>query len=170
MLEALPGEGRLQEVARHLLDARPLVDSAEAARFALRAAEQATRTLAYEDAAELLARAADGDLDEREPLRAEVLLALANAYQRLGDAPAARTCLEEAARLARALGSGELLARAALGAAGLTVTVGPVREEVRALLSEALDAVAETPDCARDCSRGWRSRSTTSRRPPFASA
>ena len=143
VLEALHGEGRLQEVGRHLLDARPLVDSAEAARFALRAAEQATRTLAYEDAAELLARAADGDLDEREPLRAEVLLALANAYQRIGDAPAARTCLEEAARLARALGNGELLARAALGAAGLTVTVGPVREEVRALLSEALDAIAE---------------------------
>ena len=143
VLEALPGERRLPEVARHLLDARPLVDAAEAAGSALRAAEHATRALAYEDAAELLARAADGDLDEREPLRAEVLLALADAYQRMGDAPAASSCFEEAAGLARALESGELLARAALGAAGLTVTVGPVRDAVQALLEEALDAVAE---------------------------
>ena len=143
VLEALPGDRRLPELARHLLDARPFVDAAKAAGCALRAAEQATRTLAYEDAAELLARAAAGDLDERHPLRAEVLLALADAHQRMGEAPAARSLLEEAARLARGLGSGELLARAALGAAGLTVTVGPVRDGVRALLEEALRAVGE---------------------------
>jgi DNA-binding SARP family transcriptional activator len=142
-LEALPGDRRLPELARHLLDARPLVDAGKAARYALRAAEHATRTLAYEDAAELLARATAGDLDERDPVRAEVLLGLGDALQRMGDAPAAGRCLDEAARLARALGSGELLARAALGAAGLTVTVGPVRDAVRALLEEALGAVAE---------------------------
>ncbi len=142
-LDALPGDRRLPEQARHLLDARPLVDGATAAASALRAAEQATRALAYEDAAELLALAAAGDLGDRDPLRAEVLLALADAHQRMGDAPAAGRCLEEAAGLARALGSGELLGRAALGAAGLTVSVGPVREPVRALLEEALAAVAE---------------------------
>jgi DNA-binding SARP family transcriptional activator len=143
VLEASPGDSRLPELARHLLDARPLVAAAKAAGSALRAAEQAKRTLAYEDAAELLARAADGELEDRDPLRTEVLLALADAYQRMGETPAARSCLEEAARLARALGSGELLARAALGAAGLTVTVGPVREPVRALLEEALGAVGD---------------------------
>ena len=164
------GDRRLAERARHLLDARPLVDAGSAARCALRAGRQAMRTLAYEDAADLLERAADGDLDESDPLRTEVLLALAERHQRLGDATAARRCLDEAARLARALGDGELLARAALGAAGLTVTVGPVREEVRALLEEALDAVARTPSCARGCSRGWRSRSTTSRRRRCASS
>ena len=142
-LEALPGDRRLAERARHLLNARPLVDAGTAAACALRAAGQAMRTLAYEDAADLLERAAASDLDERDPLRTEVLLGLAGAHQRLGDATAARLCLDEAARLARALGDEELLARAALGAAGLTVTVGPVREEVRALLEEALDAVAE---------------------------
>jgi DNA-binding SARP family transcriptional activator len=143
VLEGLPGDRRLPELARHLLDARPLVDAAKAAGCALRAAEQATRTLAYEDAAELLVRAAAGGLDERDPLRAEVLLALADAHQRMGEAPGARSYLKEAARLARALGSGDLLARAALGAAGLTVTVGPVRAPVRALLEEALAAVGE---------------------------
>jgi hypothetical protein len=143
ILEAQYGERRLPELARHLLDARPLVDAAKAARYSLRAADQATRALAYEDAAELLARAADGDLDERDPLRAEVLLALADAHQRMADAQSAGRHLDEAARLARALGSGELLARAALGAAGLAVAVGPVRDEVRWLLEEALDAVEE---------------------------
>jgi DNA-binding SARP family transcriptional activator len=143
VLDALPGEGRSQELARHLLEARPLVDASTAARCALRAAAQATRTLAYEDAAELLARAAAGDLDERDPLRAELLLALADARQRMGDAPAAGRCLDEAARQARALGNGELLARVALGTAGLTITVGPVRDEVRALFDEALAAVGE---------------------------
>ena len=143
VLEAQAGDRRLPALARHLLDARPLVDDAKAAEHALRAAEQATRALAYEDAAELLERAAAGDLDERAPLRAEVLLGLADAYQRSGDVPAADRCLDEAARLARALGSAELLARAALGRAGLTVMVGPVREEVRGLLEEALEAVDE---------------------------
>lgn len=146
VLEAQSGARRLPALARHLLDARPLVDAAKAAEYALRAAEQATRALAYEDAAELLEEAAAGDLDENDPLRAEVLLALADAYQRIGDVPGADRCLNEAARLARSLGNGELLGRAALGMAGLTVTVGPVREPVRALLEEALGMVGDDPE------------------------
>jgi DNA-binding SARP family transcriptional activator len=138
-LEAQPG--RAGEVARHLLEARPLVDAATAARAALRAAEEATQRLAYEDAAELLERAGDPEADER--LRAEVLLALGDARQRSGDAASADRCFVAAAAEARALGDGELLARAALGVAGLTVTVGPVRYEVRALLQEALAAVQQ---------------------------
>ncbi len=117
------------------------MDAAAAASCALRAAEEAKRTLAYEDAAALLERAAAGELEERDPLRVELLLGLADIRQRLGDAPAADRCLEEAVREARALGNGELLARAALATAGLTVSVGPVRDEVRALLEEALAAV-----------------------------
>ena len=86
------------------------------------------RGLAYEDAAELLERALEGDLDERDPRRAEVLLALGDARPRSGDAPPAGERFREAAGAARALGDGELLARAALGAAGLAVSVGPVRD------------------------------------------
>jgi hypothetical protein len=41
------------------------------------------------------------------------------------------------------MGDAELLARAALGTAGLTVSVGPVRAGVRAALEEALAGVAE---------------------------
>jgi DNA-binding SARP family transcriptional activator/RecA/RadA recombinase len=146
VLEALPDSrraARAPELARHLLDARPLVDPALAARAALRAAEEATRRLAYEDAAELLERAAAGDLDERDPLRAEVLLALGDARLRSGDAPVADRCFAEAAAIARTLGEHDMVARAALGAAGLTVTVRPERPAVRALLEEAVASLDE---------------------------
>ena len=146
VLAELPAERRerrVPELARHLLEARPLVDAAEAARWALRAAAQATRGLAYEDAAAVLERAADGELGADDPLRAEVLLALGDARLRAGDGPSAQRCFRAAAAVARAVAAPELLARAALGLAGLTVTVGPVRDDVRALLEEALGAVAD---------------------------
>jgi DNA-binding SARP family transcriptional activator len=145
VLEALPAdrrERRMPELARHLLDARPLVDGATAASSALQAADQAMRGLAYEGAADFLERALAGDLDERDPVRAEVLLALGAARLRSGDAPSADRLFDEVAELARALDDHELLARAALGIAGLTVNVGPVRDGVRALLEEALAGVA----------------------------
>ena len=145
VLDALPAprrERRINDLARHLLDARPLVDAARAARVALAAAEQATRRLAYEDAAELLDRALAGDLDEHDPLRAEILLALGEARLRAADGPAADRCFAAAADAARALADADLLARAALGAAGLSVNVAAVRERVRSLLEEALAGVA----------------------------
>ncbi len=141
VLDALPGdrrERRLLELARHLLDAGPLVDALTAASAARRAAEQATTSLAYEDAAGLLERAVATELDDRDPLRVELLLGLGDALARSGDSPSAEQRFVEAADHARALGDRELLARAALGAAGLTVNVGPPRAGVRALLDEAL--------------------------------
>ncbi|WP_217923314.1 ATP-binding protein [Miltoncostaea oceani] len=143
-LEALPGDApdrRAGEIARHLLDARPLVEAPRVAAAALRAAGQATRRLAYEDAVALLARTLDGDLGGRDPLRAEVLLALGDAHLRLGDAPVADACFDDAAAVARDLGDPVALARAALGRAGLGVAIGPVRPPVRALLEEALGVV-----------------------------
>jgi len=140
-LEALPDdrrERRMLELARHLLDAGPLVDAITAANTALRAAKQATRGLAYEDAAGLLVRALATELDDGDPLRVELLLRLGDALVRSGDGPSADQRFLEAADHARALGDHELLARAALGAAGLTVNVGPARAGVRALLEEAL--------------------------------
>ena len=149
VLEKLPPaqqERRMPELARHLLDARPLVDASRSASFALRAAEQAMRGLAYEDAAELLERVVAGGLDVTDRLWAEVLLALGDARVRAGDAPSAERWFADAAEAARALGEPELLARAALGSAGMSVSVGPVREAVREGLEEALRAVG--PDSA----------------------
>jgi tetratricopeptide (TPR) repeat protein len=119
------------------------VDAAQAAGVALAAARQATRRLAYEDAADLLERALAGDLDDRAPIRVELLLALGDARLRCGDAPSADGHFREAARAARARDDRDLLARAALGTAGFAVTVGPVRDEVRALLEEALAGLGE---------------------------
>jgi tetratricopeptide (TPR) repeat protein len=53
------------------------------------------------------------------------------------------------AALARALGSGELLARAALGAGGVGVTILDVDRGLVALLEEGLDALAETAPALR---------------------
>jgi DNA-binding SARP family transcriptional activator/tetratricopeptide (TPR) repeat protein len=145
VIDALPEdrrEARLAELALHLLEAGPLVDAGKASGVALRAAEQATGKLAYEDAAELLRRAAASGLDDAGPQRAEILIALGDVNLRLGEAAQAGRCFEQAAGIARALGDAELLARAALGAGGLTVNVGPAREDVRALLEDALAGVA----------------------------
>ena len=76
---------------------------------------------------------------------------------------AARVAFEEAAQLARAAPRDDLLARAALGIAGLGVTIVAVDEPLVALLEEALERL-ETgvgPRCGCDCSRGSRSRSPT---------
>ena len=149
VLEALPPArraARTTDLAHHLLDARPLVDAARAARAALGAAEQAMRRLAYEDGAGLLERALAGDLDERDPLRPALLLSLGEARLRSADGPAADSCFAAAADAARALRDPDLLARAALGTAGLSVNVAAVRQRVRSLLEEALAGVgADSP-------------------------
>jgi DNA-binding SARP family transcriptional activator/tetratricopeptide (TPR) repeat protein len=141
-LEAAPGELDLPVLVHHLLGAGSTVDQHTAAGYALRAAELAVAQLAYEDAAEVLERAAR-TLDLAPGERALLLLALGDARARSGDAAAARPCFAEVAEAARALGDAELLAHAALGAAGLAVTVLPVRPDVRALLEEALDRLDE---------------------------
>ena len=133
-------ESRLPDLARHLLDAHPLVESDAVAQVVLRAAERAIAQLAYEDAAVLLDRAL-AQLDLPDAQRATLLLALGDARARIGRADGARRCFEETARLARASDDGVLLARAALGAAGLAVVIAPVRPEVRALLEEAIAGV-----------------------------
>jgi DNA-binding SARP family transcriptional activator len=146
VLEALPAarrEPRLPELVRHLLDAGPLVESGRVAGLALRAAEQATARLAYEEAAELLERVA-ATLEDADPVRPEVLIALGDARERLGDAASAGRCFRAAAELARGMRDHKLLARAALGAAGLTVNVGAVRDDVRSLLEEALAGAPAT--------------------------
>jgi DNA-binding SARP family transcriptional activator len=146
VLDALPAarrESRLPELVRHLLDAGPLVESGRVAGLALRAAEQARARLAYEEAAELLERVA-ATLDDADPVRPEVLIALGDARQRLGDAASAGRCFRAAAELARGMRDHELLAHAALGAAGLTVNVGAARADVRSLLEEALAGVPAT--------------------------
>jgi len=126
--DALEGTGRLGELAHHRLQAG---GGAEAALAAARAAMGA---LAYEEAAGLCERGLEAADDDQQ--RAELLLALGEAYLRAGEN--ARRPFAEAAALARTLGRPELLARAALGFSGLGVTIIAVDHEAVALLEEAL--------------------------------
>jgi len=135
---------RLVELADHFLRAGPAA-AASAVDYAARAGQQALQLLAWEDAASHLQRALDAldlapaevgaDLPRRCDL--ELALALAEARMALGEVPSARAGYERAAALARRLGCGERLARAALGL-GVEDIVFAVDELQLRLLEEAL--------------------------------
>lgn len=118
--------------------------------YALDAARQAVERLAWEDAADLLERAEALARQGAAPERlAEVLAALGEARLRAGETDRARVAFEEGARLAREESRDDLLARAALGAAGLGVTIVSVDEPLVALLEEALARVAPEQEALR---------------------
>ncbi|MGZ8695265.1 MAG: ATP-binding protein, partial [Gaiellaceae bacterium] len=129
----------LAPLAHHAL-AGAGADPEPAVAYALAAGRQAVERLAWEDAVELLERAEGLARGRAAPGRlAEVLVALGGARLRAGETDRARIAFEEAARLARAEPRDDLLARAALGAAGLGVTIVAVDEPLVALLEEALE-------------------------------
>ena len=140
----------LAPLAHHALAAAS-EDAEPAVGYALEAARLAMERLAWEDAVELLERAeALARKAAAPPERlAEVLVALGDARQRAGEGYAGRVAFEEAARLARAAQRHDLLARAALGIAGLGVTVVSVDEPLIALLDEALVALGPEPSALR---------------------
>ena len=153
----------LSEIAHHLALAAPIGDSSAAVDYLVRAGDRATSLLAYEEAGAHYERAlglldaGEGASSER---RAELLLPLADARWRAGDTRAARASFEQAIQLARRLGDGEMLARAALGyVIGLGGFLLFARFEVGAtgigLLEEALAAlpVEDSPLRARVLSR-----------------
>ena len=127
-------DGELGEIAHHLSEAA----DPRAAGYLRRAGEAALAMLAYEEAAELFARALEATA-ERGPL----LLARGDALLRAGEPAAARACFLEAAALARSAGDADLLGRAALGHAGLGVSIIDLDAPAIALLEEALTAVEE---------------------------
>jgi AAA ATPase domain len=153
----------LSEIANHLALAAPVGDVSAAIGYLVRAGDRAASILAYEEAGVHYERglgllgAAEGASRER---RCELLLRLGDARWRAGDTRAARVTFEEAVQLARRLGDGELLARAALGyVIGLGGFLLFARFEVGAtgigLLEEALAALPaeDSPLRARVLSR-----------------
>ena len=138
----------LQLLAHHALEAVPVGDPDAGVEVAERAAARATGVYAYEDAAGLLRRAlsvleAVGGTPGR---RAEVLCALGEALERSGASPASREAFERAAELARPLADGRLLARAALGAGGIAVTIFEPDRALVGRLEEALDALGDVDE------------------------
>ena len=128
----------LSEIAHHLLDAGA-AHAVRAAETARQAAELARRQLAFEPAAALIQRvfsiAPPSDQHTRfelQRLLAEVLL--------LGGSDTGKAAAGEAAAIARALASPELLARAAL-TYGLGYSLGYIDQNLVNLLEEALAAL-----------------------------
>ena len=129
VLRSVHGEGAgpvVAQIADHLFAALDGGgDPARAVGACARAAEVASQALAHEEACRWYERAL-GVLDRMEPtderLRYDLLVALAEATTRRGNAGAAAEAHKRAIRAARAMGSVELAARAAVQAAPLSVS------------------------------------------------
>jgi tetratricopeptide (TPR) repeat protein len=135
----------LDELARHFAEAGPQ-ESARAVHYAMRAAEQATRRVAYDESVRLLRRAAEVRRGEAaaDPAGlaglAELERALAGAEGRAGRWKSARASFARSAEAARAAGDAEAFALAALGHSGGTWDHwGRLDRASAALLEEALE-------------------------------
>jgi hypothetical protein len=141
-------ESHLAELAHHFLSGAPRGDLPKAVSYAERAAQRALDNLAYEQAAELFARALDAleMLPPDIPRRAALLLGLGSAESRAGR-PSSRSTFEAAVTAARSIGAHDILARAALESAPFALAPGFVDEGHVALLVEALERIgpADSP-------------------------
>jgi hypothetical protein len=135
----------LVALAHHALEAATTGDPERAVELAARAAARATAVHAHEDAAQLLERALAVADRRGGPLRrkGELLCALGRAHQRAGATEPARAAFHRASALARTLGDGELLAHAAIGAAGIGVTILQVDHSLVERLQDALARLGE---------------------------
>jgi tetratricopeptide (TPR) repeat protein len=137
-------DAHLPELAHHFLSAAPRGEVGKAVDYAERAADRLLHTLAYEQAADLYARALEvlERLEADVPRRARLLLGLGTAQSRAGRATA-RATFESAAAAARAIEADAVLARAALGFAPFALTPGYVDEAHVAVLGEALERIGD---------------------------
>jgi DNA-binding CsgD family transcriptional regulator/tetratricopeptide (TPR) repeat protein len=133
------------ELARHYYLATPLGEPEKILRYSERAGDLAMTQFAW-DAATTHYRHALSALTPGNPEhQCALLLALGEAQNRAGsgagDAPAARTSFVQAFELARTLGDGDSMARAAIGHAGINLVAvfGGARQ--LELLEEALVAL-----------------------------
>ena len=145
-LEALAGPSQelpLMELAHHFAKAAPAGDVVKAVGYARRAGDQALVLLAYEEAAQqydVALRLAAVSPSTNDTTRCDLLLSLGTALTRAGDLEGGKQAFLRAATLARALGSAERLARAALDYGGWEDI--PFPDEVRThLLQDALQAL-----------------------------
>lgn len=134
--------GPLADLAHHFAAAAPLGGSERAIRYNLRAARAASAALAFDDAATRLRTALELGVEEPRE-RAEALIELGTADHRAGNAAAAFEAFAAAAAIARELGSGELLARAAVGYEDAGWRPGIFSQETIDLLEEAIPALGE---------------------------
>ena len=111
----------LAELAYHFSMAIPAAAPETAREYATRAAAQAERMLAYEDAVRLYRLALDAlerEAAADDATRCHLLLALGDAEAAAGEGTASKHAFFQAAEIARALEAPEQFARAALGYSG----------------------------------------------------
>ena len=143
-LTALGEDRHLEEIAMHLFQAASIADARRAAELLARSGHRALDRLAYEDAADRFARALEAlDLAGAADEAGAVLLARGDALLRAGQPDQARSAFGAARALAQRAGDGALLARAALGYAGLGIAIVDLDEETIARLQEALERIEE---------------------------
>jgi DNA-binding CsgD family transcriptional regulator len=139
-------EGRsgrtLADLAYHFGAAAPFAGRARAVEYNVRAARAAGAALAFDEAASRLRTALEIGLDSPEE-RAEVFLELGNASHRAGKALDALEAFREAADIARELGDGQLLARAAIGYEEACWRPGMTDQGAGELLEEAAAALGD---------------------------
>ena len=134
----------LVEIARHYALANAAGGSAKTIDYLRRAARQAMDSLAYEEAVRLLQsalRIAESSGLETDELRYDLLMEASEALSASGLVSQARLAFEEAGRLARKLGDGDKLARAALGRA-TPPSETEVDQTLVGMLDDALSAGA----------------------------
>ena len=143
------GRAKAEEVATHLLAALPDGDPREAVAWASEAADETVRELAFDRAVTLLERAiAALDREPAQPVESlDLELRLAEVLARTGDGQRGRSVALAAANVARILGDGPALARAAL-AYGTELRIAIIDPVLIGLLEEAL-AMLDEHDLAR---------------------
>jgi DNA-binding SARP family transcriptional activator len=134
----------LEEIAQHLFEAAALDDQKRAVAYLTRAGHHSVAMLAYEAAVGYFKRA----IQVAGP-DAELRIAEGDALSRAGDRDLARASFDHAATLARESGDAHRLAEAALGYAGLGVTIIKIDEQAVALLEEALAALGDADSALR---------------------
>lgn len=130
----------LAEIARHYGSAHVAGESAKTIDYLQRAARQAMDSFAYEEAVRLLQtalRTAESSGIKSVELRYDLLMEASEALSASGLISQARQASEEAGQLARKLGDGDKLARAALGRAG-TPSENEVDQTLVGMLDDAL--------------------------------
>jgi tetratricopeptide (TPR) repeat protein len=137
----------LAELAHHFWLAAPAVASEKTLEYARRAADQAMRMLAYEEAVRLYRMALDAlELGESgaDAMRCDLLLALGDAEAAAGEGVESKRTFLRAAQIARALNAPEQFASAALGYSGRFAWGTPVVGDT-ALVPLLEEAVALGP-------------------------
>ena len=143
-LERADGRGgrALADLAHHFAATAPLGETERAIKYNLLAARAAAAALAFDEAAARLHTALDLRIaDPRE--RAEIYLELGTASHRAGKAGDALWAFVAASEIARELGDGELLTRAAVGYEEACWRPGIADEGAVELLEEAATALGD---------------------------